>query len=122
MEILNDNKVAIRVENDVIPRLIGKGGKTVQEVEKKLGIGIEVLPKIATLGKEVSFAVDETGAYIVFSLPEKIYGKIANFYIGEEYLFSATIGKGGKIRVDKDSDVGIEVLKAIVRNALKVFV
>ncbi|MBI2971329.1 MAG: Flp pilus assembly complex ATPase component TadA [Candidatus Aenigmarchaeota archaeon] len=122
VEIIGDNKVAIRVENDVIPRLIGKQGKTVQELEKKLGISIEVLPKIATLGKEVSFSIEETGAYLVVTLPEKMTGKIANFYIGEEYLFSATVGKGGVIRVSKDADVGRDVLKAIVKHTLKIFV
>ena len=121
-EIVNDNRAVVRVDNEVVPRLIGKEGKTIKQLEEKLGIGIEVSPKTATLGRQTSFSVDETGAYLAFTFQPKLSGKFANFHIGEDYLFSATIGKDGKVRVAKDSDVGREVLKAIVKNELKVFV
>ncbi len=121
-EIVNDNKAIVRVDNEVVPRLIGKEGRTIKQLEEKLGIGIEVSPKTATLGRQASFSVDETGAYLAFTFQPKLSGKFANFHIGEDYLFSATIGKGGKVRVAKDSDVGKEVIKAVVKNMLKVFV
>ncbi len=121
VEVVGDNKVVVRVENDVIPRIIGKGGETIKELEEKLGISIEVSPKIATLGKEASFTKEETGSYMVFTLDAKP-NKIANFYVDGEYLFSATIGKNSQIRVSKDSDIGKDVLRALVNGKLKVFV
>ncbi len=122
VEVLSDNKVAVRVDNEIIPRLIGTKGKNVKELEDKLGISIDISPKIATFGREVQFSTNETGAYIVFTFPDKLTGKFANFYIDDEYLFSATVGKGGVLRVSKDSDIGNGAMKAIVKNALKVFV
>src|SRR3989338_7282654 len=121
VEIVSDNKVIIRVENDVISRVIGKGGENIKALEEKLGIRIEVSPKIATLGKEASFTKEETGAYMVFTLDAKP-NKIANFYVDGEYLFSATIGKNSQIRVSKDSDVGHDILRAVLNRKLKVFV
>ncbi len=121
VEIAGDNKVIARFENDVIPRVIGKGGETIKALEEHLGISIDVSPKIATLGKEVGFDEDEKGAYIVFNMHTKP-GKMANFYIDREYLFSATIGKNSQVRVAKDSDIGREVLKALINSRLKVFV
>ncbi len=121
VEIVGENKVIVRVENDVIPRIIGKGGETIKELEERLGISIEVSPKIATLGKEASFTREDTGSYMVFTLDAKP-NKIANFYVDGEYLFSATIGKSSQIRVSKDSDVGKDVLRAILNHKLKVFV
>lgn len=121
VELASENKAIVRVENDVIPRLIGKGGENIKALEERLGISIEVSPKVATLGKEIDFHNEETGAYIVFTLEAKP-GKIANFYVGDEYLFSATLGKNSQIKVAKDSEVGKEVLRAIVNDKLKVFV
>ncbi len=43
-------------------------------------------------------------------------GKIASVYIEEEFLFSATIGKKGKIRVSKSSDIGKEIVRSLVGN------
>lgn len=121
VEFLDDNKVVVRVDNDAIPRLIGKQGKTIKELEEHLGISIEVSPKITTLGKEAHFEKEETGAYIVFTVDAKP-GKITNFYIAGQYLFSATTGKNSQIRVAKDSDTGHDVLRALIKHELKIFV
>jgi ATPase len=121
VEFLDDNKAVVRVDNEAIPRLIGKQGKTIKELEERLGISIEVSPKITTLGKEIKFEKEETGAYIVFTLDAKP-SKIANFYVSGQYLFSATVGKNSQIRVAKDSDTGHDVLRALIKNELKIFV
>ena len=120
IELASEEKVLVRVDNSVIPRLIGKKGATVKELEEYLGISIEVLPKLPTMGNEVSYEKEETGAYIVFTFDLKP-GKIVNFYKENEYLFSATVGKNNQLRVAKDSDVGKEVITALLRNTLKVF-
>ena len=122
VQILSDNKVLVLVENDTIPRIIGKKGATIKELEEKLGISIEISPKVATFGQKTDFKTEETGAYIVFSFASKDAGKIVNFYIGNEYLFSATIGKSNQIKVSKDSEIGRAVIKALVKRELKAFV
>ncbi len=118
---LSDEKATIYVSNDAIPRIIGKKGRTIKKLEEKLGISIEVAPKVKTLGKEVEYEKEETGAYIVFTFKEKS-GKIVNFYVDEDYLFSATIGKNNQIRITKKSDIGKELIKAILNHKLRVFV
>jgi len=123
VEFLSDNKIIVKVKNEVIPRLIGKDGKTIKSIEGKLGISIEVQPMVESLGNEINFNVNETGAYIVLSFESKIAGKNANIYIDNEYLFSATIGRSGQIKVSKDSDIGKVLLRAIAnKKAIKVFV
>ena len=122
VEVINDNKAVVRVQNDVIPIIIGKKGKTIKELEDKLGISIEVSPKITTLGKEVGFEKEETGAYLVFTFPDYVKGKIVNLYSGKDYVFSATVGKNRQIRIAKDSDTGKSVLRALIKNELKIFV
>ena len=123
VEFLSENKVAVKVRNDVIPRLIGKDGQTIKELEDRLGISIEVQPLVESLGKQIKFDVNETGAYIVLSFDKRTFGKNANIYIENEYLFTATIGRKGEIKVSKDSDLGKELIRALTtKREIKVFI
>lgn len=115
------NKVRVKVENRNIPMIIGKQGKTIQKLEKKLGIKIEVLPKIATAGKELKFDVKESGKYIIFRLDKEIEGKNVSFYSGNRFIFSAIVGKNGVVRVRKNSEQGRRLLEALLRNEIRVF-
>jgi ATPase len=123
VEFLSDNKIVLKVRNEVIPRLIGREGKTIKLLEEKLGMSIEVQPMIESLGNEISSNFNETGAYLVFSFDKKHAGKIANIYLDDEYLFSATIGRAGQIKVSKDSDIGKALLRALTnKKNIKTFV
>jgi ATPase len=114
VEILSDEKAIVRVGNEIIPRLIGRNGSMISSLEKRLGIHLEVEPRIPALGKEVNFGLEERGNSIEFSFDKKFVGKNACIYIGENFLFSAMVGKKGKIKVGKSSDLGRELLRAIV--------
>jgi len=118
IEFVSDNKVIVKVRNEVIPKLIGRDGKTIKSIEDKLGISIEVQPMVESWGKKVKFDIHETGAYIVFSFEKRIAGKNANVYIENEYLFTATVGRTGQIKVSKDSDLGKVLLRAITTKKL----
>ncbi len=123
IEFLSEDKIAVKVRNEVIPRLIGKEGKTVTAIEKKLGIHIEVQPAVESLGREVRFEIGETGAYLVLVFDKRLAGKNANVYIENEYLFTATVGRTGQIRVSKDSDLGKNLLRTITsKRQIKVFI
>ena len=118
VEIPSDEKAIVRVDNEIIPRLIGKNGTVISEIEKRLGVHIEVEPNIPALGREINFGISETGNSLGFNFDKRFVGKIASIYIEDGFLFSATIGKKGNIKVTKDSDTGKELLKAIVGKKL----
>ncbi|MCS7106062.1 MAG: PINc/VapC family ATPase, partial [Candidatus Aenigmarchaeota archaeon] len=123
VEFVSDEKVVVRVNNEAIPRLIGKNGSMISMIEEKLGISIEVEPKIPALGKETSFQINETGNSLEFIFDRSLTGKPANFYVEDDFLFSATIGKKGSIKITKSSDVGKELVKALLsRKKVKVLV
>jgi len=123
IELTKEGKAIIRVRNSVIPRIIGKEGKEVKKLEEKLGIKIEIAPKIETLGKEVEFELIESGAHFVFLFKPKLAGKNASIYVDGEYLFTATIGRKGQIKVNKNSEIGKKILIALSsKKELKVFV
>jgi ATPase len=123
IEFVSDGKIIAKVKNEAIPRLIGKDGKVIKSIEDNLGVSIEVQPMVESLGSEMNFTINETGAYVVLTFESKIAGKNANVYVDNEYLFSATIGRSGQIKVSKSSDLGKVLLRAITsKKAIKVFI
>jgi len=123
VELISDTQAVVRVDNKVIPRLIGKNGTMISSIQDRLGVHIEVEPKIPALGKEVQFQINETGNSLEFAFDRKLTGKVASFYVEDKFLFSATVGKKSNIKVTKDSDIGKELVKAIVgKKKIKVLI
>ncbi|MCD6403209.1 MAG: hypothetical protein J7K98_02690 [Candidatus Aenigmarchaeota archaeon] len=114
VEIVSDDRAMVKVDNKVIPKIIGKEGKNISQIEEKLGIHIDVVPKVPTLGKEVEFEVRESGNYISLVFDKKMVSRNVSVYIDGKFLFSATVSKKGDIKVNKSSDVGKELVKALV--------
>ncbi|MEM4315074.1 MAG: ATPase, partial [Nitrososphaerota archaeon] len=86
--------------------------ENVSRLEKELGVSIEVEPKLATLGREVEFEVRESGNTLSLVVGEEVGGKV-NIYVDNEYLFSATIGRKGVIKISKRSENGRALVKAL---------
>lgn len=123
IEFTSPDRIVVKVDNDNIPHLIGKNGKTIEKVEDKLGVKIDVEPKTKTTGKKVEFDTGETGAYITFDFDPNLSGDNANIYIEKEYLFTATIGKNGEIKLTKDSELGEKLVRAIAKDkSIEVYV
>jgi ATPase len=116
VEITADNRATVRVENEKVGRMIGKEGATVCKLEEQLGIHIDVEPKVLALGKEVDFGIEESGNSVELMFNSKLVGKNVSVHIDDEFLFSAIIGKSGRIRITKKSDIGRKILKATVSN------
>jgi len=114
IEFISEDKVRVTVDNDVISRLIGKGGSNINEIEKKLGLHIDVEPKVPSTGEEVDFSVSEIGNSISFQFPQKMKGEKVDIYVEDDYLLSATVGKKNEVKISKSSGIGKEILKAII--------
>ncbi len=113
--LVSDNKAIVRVDNEIVPIVIGRKGVTVTKLEEKLGVKIDVEPLApSSSGKEVRYEVREVGNRIDLVFEEDLTGVAANVYVGDQYLFSATIGKKSQIRVSKKSDLGRSLLRALV--------
>ncbi len=108
------NRAIVRVSEKAIPKLIGRGGKTISNIEKKLGIGIDVEPKYATLGKEVKYEVREVGNSLEFSFDPKLANKTVNFYVEGKFVFSGTVSRKGVVRISKASEIGKTLVKALM--------
>jgi ATPase len=116
IKIISKDKVRVKVNKEIAPTLIGRGGSTVNDLEKMLGIHIDVEVKTPTIGKEISFEVSEAGSSISLLVDSSSVGKKVDVYVQEEFLFNSQIGKKGRIKVDKHSDNGRKLVNAVLSN------
>ena len=124
VNVISDNKVQVRVSKEAAPRVIGKGGSTVSELEEMLGVKIDVEAKIPTLGKEIEFDISETGSSINILVDDAVIGHMVDVYIEDEYIMSSQIGKKARVKIDKHSEQGKKILNAVIagQEEIKVFV
>jgi ATPase len=122
INIISDNRVQVKVGKDVIARIIGKGGSTISELEKMLGIKIDVEVKTPTLGKELDFEVTEAGSTVNILVDEGAIGKKVDVYIEDEFILNSQVGKKASIKTDKRSDNGKKIINALLAgNKIRVF-
>ncbi|EHK01957.1 ATPase [Candidatus Haloredivivus sp. G17] len=118
IEFISDNHIKMFVQEDEISQVIGKGGENIDELERDLGLNITVEPKSQTLKSEVDFDIDESGNSINIEVSESLSGKEVDVYDGDEFLFTATVGKSGTVSLTKDSDLAGRILSAYSRDRL----
>jgi ATPase len=116
IKIISKDRVRVKVNKDIAPTIIGRGGSTVNDLEKMLGIHIDVEVKTPTIGKEISFEVNEAGSSISLLVDSSSVGKKVDVYVQEEFLFNSQIGKKGRIKIDKHSDNGRKLVNAVLSN------
>ncbi len=121
IEIISPNRALLKVHEKDIPSIIGKKGKRISEIENKIGIKITVEPILDDRRKKVDFDIEEKGQYINVYLRNLSMGDVVDIYKGDEYIFSATIGKQNKIRVKKKSEEGRKVRQSLVLDNLKIY-
>jgi ATPase len=124
VNIISDNKVLVRVSKEAVPRVIGKGGSTVSELEEMLGVKIDVEAKTPTLGKEIEFDISETSSSINILVPDDVIGHTVDVYVEDEYILSSQVGKKARVKIDKRSESGKKILNAIIagQEEIKVFI
>jgi len=122
VEFLSDSRVLLRVRNDIIPKVIGRKGQNIEELERKTGINISVEPRERTLKEEVKYLFGERGSSFNIKIEKRFAGKQIDLYDGDEYLFSPVVGREGEIWVKKRSSEGEKILRAASSRTLKVMV
>jgi ATPase len=116
INIISNDRVKILVGKEIIPKIIGRGGSTISEIEKKLGIRIDVEAKIASEDDEMEFRVTESSGHIYFIVDDKLIGKKIKVLLDGELLLSNSIGKKARLKIDKKSEAGEKILNAILSN------
>lgn len=114
IEILSNNSIRVKVDKDSIPSLIGRGGSTINELEKNLGVHIDVEPRDDISEKDEWFEMSESGNNVILEVDESKSGMSADVYVMDRHLISTRVGKRGRIIIAKRSSAGKRIINAIM--------
>jgi ATPase len=114
IEILSNNSIRIKVDKDSIPSLIGRGGSTINELEKNLGVHIDVEPRTEISENDEWFEMSESGNNVILEVDENKSGMNVDVYVKDRHLVSTRVGKRGRIIIAKRSSAGKRIINAIM--------
>ena len=95
--------------------MLGKKGKKLNKLENQLGLKIDIeecLPKSKEI-RSLKFDLSLEATRGNFSMGSKHANKDFDIYTDSTYVFSAKASKDGKIKLNKDSEIGEIILDAL---------
>ena len=131
VELQGRNRAIVYVEDDDISYVIGKGGGRIEGIEDRLGIDIDVRTLDEHPGNQAGgrssggasagepsgevVTPEVTGRHVVIPL-EGYAGETVEVRADGEYLFTATVSRGGEVQVSRGSAIAEEIETAIDRS------
>ena len=114
VEVISPERANIYIPEDLIPKVIGKNGKRIAEIEEKVGIslGVEV---IENAYNKAPFEIDiiHTKKQLILDLGRENGNSNFDVLIGGEYLLTATTSKKGEIRIKRGIELSDFIIEAI---------
>ena len=114
VEVISPERANIYIPDDLVPKIIGKNGKRIAEIEEKIGIslGVEVIEESYD---KTPFEIDKihTKKQLILDLGRENGRSNFDILIGGEYLLTATTSKKGEIRIRKGIDLSDYIIEAI---------
>lgn len=130
VELVSENKVVVRVPEQAIAGIIGKGGSTIQQIEEELGLSVDVQElsgksggngtNASKQGSGVQWQAEITKSNIVIELPDKLANKEIHVYEGKHFLATATASKRGQVKFTMNTTIGKAVRKALQKDRLDI--
>ena len=128
VEMQGEDRALVRVKEKDIAGLIGKAGKTIERDRAQPGhphrreaAGRSARPRQRPYSRRrpgrrkaegITVRMDETKRHVVLNLGDRYTGETVEILAGGKYLFTATPGKGGQIKVPKGSTLIDRLLSA----------
>ncbi len=114
VEVISPERANIYIPEDLIPKIIGKNGKRIAEIEEKVGIslGVEVIEEAYN---KAPFEIDiiHTKKQLILDLGRENGNSNFDILIGGEYLLTATTSKKGEIRIKRGIELSDFIIEAI---------
>ncbi|MGP8319838.1 MAG: PINc/VapC family ATPase [Methanosarcinaceae archaeon] len=118
VNMVSDSRANVKVLEHDVPHVIGKGGSVIDEIEKKLGIHIDIR-KIDEINKQRGASkkryrpiVEKTRKHMVMNIPE-LAKQDVEIYVGNRYLFTATVGRHGDLKTRLGSAIADDIIDAV---------
>ncbi len=117
VEVVSDSSAIVYAAEEDIAGIIGKGGKNIDRIEKRLGIHLDIREREVRKGKKTkheisSFmpAVERGKKHVVLSV-KGLSSETVDVFSGEDYLFTATVGRKGDVKIGKETDAAYRIME-----------
>ncbi|MBI4438922.1 Flp pilus assembly complex ATPase component TadA, partial [Candidatus Woesearchaeota archaeon] len=108
VDMVSEHKAVVYVPEPEIARVIGKQGKTIEQIEKRLGLSIDIQPlgKSADEEKQVAFETKFSKKHVVLVVDRVFANKNVNIFVDGDYLMTANVGKEGIVKISTKNKIG----------------
>ncbi len=117
IELTGPNEATVYLREPDIPAVIGSGGEVVRDLEANLGVNLDIQPLSDDTprpsgGDGSAVEAEVTGRHVVIPASEHV-GETVEVHADSDYIFTATVGRGGDIKVTRGSAIADELERAI---------
>ena len=114
VEVISPERANIYISEELVPKVIGKNGKRIAEIEEKIGISLGV-EGIEDKRKGEPFEIDitHTKKQLILELGRENGRSNFDIFVGGEYLLTATTSKKGEIKIKNGIDLSDIIIEAI---------
>ncbi|MFM5881840.1 ATPase, PilT family [Methanobrevibacter gottschalkii] len=115
VEVTSPERANIYIPEEFIPKIIGKNGKRIAEIEESIGIslGVEVIESKPVNETPIEVDIVHTNKQIILDLGREKVRKNFDLFIGGEYLLTATTSKKGEIKIKRGIELSDFIIEAI---------
>ena len=107
VETISENNVRVTVDSGCISSIIGRGGSNISEMQRFLGIHIDVVARDkdpAMQYEGLPFTFSESKNALLIAVGREYASRHASIYASDRYVTSAKIGRKGQIKIPKRSE------------------
>ncbi len=110
VEFLSNNKCVVFTQKDDVSKVIGPKGITINELQRKFDLKIDVSEKKATKkineSHNLNFTSHVTSKHIIFDLDNKAQDSLVSIFVDDDFIMSVKSSKKSQIKVNLDSPNG----------------
>ena len=115
VEVISPERANIYIPENYIPKIIGKNGKRIAEIEDEIGIslGVEIIEEKPKNKTPFEIDITHTKKQLILELGRENGRQNFDVYIEGEYLLTATTSKKGEIKIKNGIELSDLIIEAI---------
>ncbi len=114
VEMLSDSSAIVRADPDDVPKIIGRQGSTVDDLQNELGVRLDIREgEPGAKGGSAEPDIVDQGNKIVIKFGKEHAGDDAKVFAGGSLIFKGSVGSNGEIKIKKDTQIGQQLENVI---------